>query len=302
MKGSGDSKIIKSSDYKIGNENTVDISAFEGVLLIPGELSEELRPLNVVADRIENEYDIDIKIGEECSDISGGYLIYSLTDYKTIEKALKVLEEELKKYPDNFFSQFKYNDLDGIEIYISSDLVGITEDGLDTAAGLTWIANDRIKIAMDSDQDSLDSLDSTLHHELSHAIDKVIDKKQMYEENPAFSEEKWNEFNPYEDMYTNSYAEFGKEKYWDDYLYYNIIYSPEYDGGEIGAYFIDGYGMTYPTEDRARIFENVMCDDGDIDFSKSPYLRAKLNYFAECIRATFDTTGWGEVHWEAYME
>jgi len=42
--------------------------------------------------------------------------------------------------------------------------------------------------------------------------------------------------------------------------------------------------------------------DKSIDFNTTPNLKKKLNYYAKCIRATFDTTGWENVPWEAYME
>jgi hypothetical protein len=68
------------------------------------------------------------------------------------------------------------------------------------------------------------------------------------------------------------------------------------------AYFVDGYAMTFPTEDRARLFENVMRDDQWVDWESCPRLREKLNYYAQCIRACFDTTGWEDVPWEQYLD
>ncbi len=297
-----DNKMITVSEHKIGSIKPVDISGFDNELLTPGELSEALKPLNVEVEKIEKKYDISIKIGEECSNICSGYLVYPLTDYELVKDALDVLEEELAEYPANFFSQFKYEDNDGLEFYISSDIIGISEENLGIAGGFKYADDGIIKIIIDCD--TSDVLDSTLHHELCHAIDDVMEYKKIYDGISVFSEEKWNSLNPYEDMYSNSYVEWGKEKYWDEYSYDNIILNSEYDEEEIiGAYFIDTYAMTYPTEDRARLFENIMRDEGKyVDFSKSPYLRAKVNYLAECIRATFDTTGWGDVPWEAYME
>lgn len=52
----------------------------------------------------------------------------------------------------------------------------------------------------------------------------------------------------------------------------------------------------------AIIFESVMSDRLiNIDFSKSPVLRSKLNYFCECMRKSFDSTDWDDVPWEVYM-
>ena len=38
-----------------------------------------------------------------------------------------------------------------------------------------------------------------------------------------------------------------------------------------------------------------------IDFTKAENLRKKLNYYAKCMREVFDTTGWSDVPWEAYL-
>lgn len=39
------------------------------------------------------------------------------------------------------------------------------------------------------------------------------------------------------------------------------------------------------------------------DFHKIPFIKAKLNYYAECIRLAFDgSENWGEVPWEKYLE
>jgi len=32
-----------------------------------------------------------------------------------------------------------------------------------------------------------------------------------------------------------------------------------------------------------------------------PLIKDKLNFYAECIRETFDTTGWENVEWERYL-
>lgn len=145
----------------------------------------------------------------------------------------------------------------------------------------------------------VENMVSTIHHELSHVIDNALVLMQKDEENPVFSEEKWNELNPYADMYLYSYHE-DRNEYYKEYLYeIDFGISDNYTN----AYFVDSYALTYPTEDRARIFERLLGnEDKTIDYSKTPNLKKKLNYYAECIRATFDTTGWKNVPWEAYME
>ena len=85
-------------------------------------------------------------------------------------------------------------------------------------------------------------------------------------------------------------------------MYVPSLYDISYNGDVSKTCFVDGYAMTYPSEDRARIFESVMYGYYEADFDVAPMLREKLNYYAQCIRAVFDTTGWVDVRWEAYMD
>ena len=68
------------------------------------------------------------------------------------------------------------------------------------------------------------------------------------------------------------------------------------------SYFLDNYSLAYPTEDRARIFENLMNKNSWYpDYSEIPLVRDKVNFYAQAIRETFDTTGWENVEWERYL-
>jgi len=65
-------------------------------------------------------------------------------------------------------------------------------------------------------------------------------------------------------------------------------------------YFISSYACTYPTEDRATVWEQSMVGN-DYPFRNKP-LREKLEYYSRCIRDCFDTTGWPEVlPWEEVL-
>ena len=294
-----DNNMITVSDYKNGTQ-MVDISGFDNELLLPGELSEEFKPLREFADRLEAEYDIEIHIGEECADICADYLIYPETDYSETESALNKLEIALNKYPKNFFSQLKYEGVEGIDIHFATELLGISEQTLDIAGGLKCIENKKLKLILDIDDEGV--FDTTFHHELCHAIDDVISYKQVFNDEAIFSENEWNKLNPYDDMYSLTYVDWGKEEYWH-YSYEYEMLELDFGEGIKNAYFVDTYAMTYPTEDRARLFENIMRDEGRyIDFKNSPNLLKKVNYFAICIRETFDTTGWENIPWEVYLE
>lgn len=261
--------------------------------LVPGECPEEFAELRARADVLEEQYGINIYIADECGGIFGGYGIVPVSDYAVAESALNTLACELEKYPDGFFQQFRNDWIEGIDIYLAGLLIGADSGTLDYAGGFQTEYNGKYALVIDSSYP--DSLMMTFHHELSHAIDQKMlgmsDEQHVY-----LDEEYWNTMNPRADVYGSSYTymyeEFGRPE----------LFSFAYDGTNAAdAYFIDTYSMTFPTEDRARLFEYIMTDNGWVDWENAPHLREKLNYYASCIRAAFDTTGWDEVAWEAYQ-
>lgn len=256
----------------------------------PGEVSEELQPLLARRKEIEDKHGIVISIGKECSSMNGGYAVCALEDYETVKQSLDILDEELSKYPDNFLEQIKYNGYDTIHFYIASTLIGMGY-GLDYAGGFQNEVGNEMLITIDCTVP--DDARTTVHHELSHIIDDFIDAKAGFDEN------EWKSFNvvteAYADLYTYDYGLFGydgMEKY---------IFDFSYDDNSESC-FVDCYSMTFPTEDRARIWESVMMmEEASVDFEQSPILTEKLNYYAQCVRQVFDTTGWENVIWERYL-
>jgi len=278
------------SEYQMGTRHTVDLSSVNNPLYVPDELSPELQPLREKADELEEKYKVDIYIGEECGNMIGGYVVEPLTGYHSIELALYELDSEMERYPINFFSQFRYSWLDGLDIYLAGSLTGTSGENLSVAGGFQTEYDSNVLLVIDCQY--LSDM-STFHHELSHAIDDKIINTMYSLEEPYFSEEKWASFNPSENMYTLNYNQFGYDEYMD-YAYYNRIWV---DGVVENTCFIDSYSMTYPTEDRATLFEAVMMNE--LDLNTTPYLKLKMEYYAECIRETFVTAEWDEaVPWE----
>ena len=68
------------------------------------------------------------------------------------------------------------------------------------------------------------------------------------------------------------------------------------------GYFVTEYALTFPTEDRATLLEAAM-NNYSWDFEPDSGRRAKLQYYAACIRDCFDTTGWPEITlWEQVLQ
>lgn len=292
--------ITKNSGYDINIEMYNAEEGFPAVaavaelydpeLFVPGKLSDELLPLNDRAKAIEDKYNIKISIGEECSNILGGYAIRPLTCYDDVANALNILDEELSKYPDGFIEQIRYENLDTIHFYITSDLIGTSSGTLETAGGFQMEIGNEALIVVDFNY--FDIAKSTIHHEFGHCIDDML----VY--NGGINEKIWDTYNPVSvtggSVYTDTYDMFGN---YGDEIYAYGTNGEDYEN----SYFVDTYSMTYPSEDRARIWENIMSDEGYVDWSRTLHLTAKLNYYAECIRQNFDSTGWNEVRWEKYM-
>ena len=73
------------------------------------------------------------------------------------------------------------------------------------------------------------------------------------------------------------------------------------DGDVDGIYFVDGYSTTYPSEDRARIFENLATfapEDRPAAFS-GKNMQLKAAYLCAALRDAYDSIAQAEdVFWE----
>ena len=127
--------------------------------------------------------------------------------------------------------------------------------------------------------------ESTIYHEISHVIDKRLAWDALLREGALYSEDAWMSLHPEGFQYAMSYTDYPKEL--DQYLE--------------ARYFVSGYSMTFPTEDRATLMESAM--DGSFwIFEPGSPCREKLQYYAACIRDCFDTTGWPAVTlWEKVL-
>lgn len=99
----------------------------------------------------------------------------------------------------------------------------------------------------------------------------------------------WDELNPKSFRYDYSYDRYAQRK--DSYL----------TSGSSRA-FLDTFSMTYPTQDRSRIFYNAMLPDNAGSFN-STILKAKLKRMCEGIREAYGLEKSKEIYqWEQYLE
>ncbi len=230
-------------------------------------------------EELEREYALSILVGQEIDTYFMSFTVEPVTDWAEVMDALDTLEDALEDYPEGFFQQLRYGDVHRTEIHLAGNLmptnaeypgsyVAFVEEGYDCHVMVVDILTADV---------------STYYHEFSHIIDSFLEWDAMQREDALFSEEGWSSLNPsWFPGYTNSYA-------WSqDVLDYTC--------------FVDSYSTINPTEDRARVLEYAMVNYDYNCFENAATLTRKLEYYCQCIRDAFDTTGWPDtVLWEQYL-
>lgn len=192
--------------------------------------------------------------------------------------ALEDLKVTLEAFPEGFLTKLR-QDWEDLTVCIVDTIQGTAESGsLDSAEGLQFQNGSHFYIALAPKEE--DSLKHTLFHEFSHLIDnRVLTKTGAYDN--------WNDLNPQDFAYSLDLNA-------DMTPYKALLTGPD-------RVFIDNYAMTFPAEDRARIFECACTPDNEEDFA-SPILQAKLQRICTGIRQAFDLEDVPERFlWEQYL-
>ena len=269
-----------------------DVNAHcEGEDLQMQPLEQIQQPQNVVeaalyerAAQLSQRFGVDIRIAEQCSLDYSHYDSYALTDPNFIRSALDILESFLSNYPEGFFRQLTYGSIESIRI----ELVG----GLMLKSDVTTHTDDAGAFAQNRGSyygivlDGFLMSERTLYHEFSHIIDSRLEWDALIRADALYSEDAWLAHQPEGFAYAMSYTHVP-----DELLSY--IES---------GYFISNYALTYPTEDRATLMQAAM-EQNSWDFEPGSGKRAKMQFYADCIRDCFDTTGWPEITlWEQVLQ
>lgn len=210
--------------------------------------------------KIKNEFNVNMYIYEKgVRFFNDFYALPSYDDeltYDSLSKTYKMLSNFNKEFYDKFY----INDNNGIEIYLT-DKVAPSDLNIQikNPSAYSLVMNNTYIIALNI---NTNSYEKTLCHELMHTIENNM--HDLYNnkilKNEPFN--KWNEYNPKDFKYNNSYIEESNDRY---------TISSEKD-----VYFIDSYSHTYPSEDRARIFEQFCKDESIIE--KYSKIKKKAEY------------------------
>lgn len=210
--------------------------------------------------KIKNEFNVNMYIYEKgVRFYNDFYALPSYDDeltYESLSKTYKILSNFNKEFYDKFY----INDNNGIEIYLTDKVApSDLNTQIKNPSAYSLVMNNTYIIALNI---NTNSYEKTLCHELMHTIENNMN--DLYNnkilENEPFN--KWNEYNPKNFKYNNSYVEKSNDRY--------TISS----GKEV--YFIDSYSHTYPSEDRARIFEEFCKEESVIE--KYPKIKKKAEY------------------------
>ena len=250
----------------------------------------DLSKAHAYAAELGQKYGIELYIGPEVPDMLDVFHVKQVKNPDQVMDALETLDQILSIYPANFFEQLCYGELKGVRIYLAGTINGSQQDTISDPSGFVNTINEHTVMVLDTDY-SWD-WNYTVNHELSHMIDRRLDFYHTCNPGSTYSEETWNSYNPDNFTYLNSY-----DSYEDNRAYISDR-----------TYFIDSYGTTYATEDRAEIFGTAVSDylDGFTDdsvFSGDSPISYKLQYYSSAIRDGFDTTGWpDQLPWETLCQ
>ena len=265
--------------------------------------SDEITPEDndQYAEKIGKKYGVNIYIRDKVVRYFPDFAVNALYDENTTNEALKLVDDVLSKYPKGFFKELKYGDVKSFDLYLCGTLVQGSEYGISNPGGFALQYRGSQMIVMDITYTS--SIKTSLCHEIMHAMESrmeyLVEKGKL--KSKVFTN--WEKLNPKDHDYRYSYVD-------DNGLEFdavnNAAYTPNDEKSRNNVdniYYIDYYANTFPNEDRARIFENLMMADTELsyEFNSKP-LRAKAIYLCKLIRATFKSIPNNELmYWERFL-
>ena len=267
---------------------------------VPYEIKEITKEeLRERADEIKQKYNVIVKYGEEIQTYTSGYRFEVCKNKSVINQALTTLDESFSLYPDGFFKTLSERYDEPIVFTLTGTMVPRSKKtSISSSSGLQSSEDGAMVIYLDIGNNTL--YRDTVVHEVSHMIDQRLIMDDYLDEDA------WNSLNPPEFEYYYTYvSDDGVDYSWGDGSEENRKYTTTYDGawedGYKDTYFIDTYAKTWPTEDRARLFEYLLSydDENYNEAFKSEHLQEKLDYYFKLIREDLATDSWPEeTSWE----
>lgn len=231
-----------------------------------------------LADSLEKRFGVEIHLASDPLEGKDYSLIYEHHP-AMFQNALEQLEKAMSVFPEGFLETAAgVSDSKKLHIGLVRGLKSKNTGVPDGIAALQYWVDGDAWMALSVG----DNVCQLFYHELAHVLDTFV-----YSKNVAYDE--WSKLNPKDFAYDLSYwAYAGREE------------SPYLSGKDRA--FIDSYSMTYPKEDRARIFDCALAEgNGELFASKT--MQNKLRQLCTGIRLAY---GWKKdarsFPWEQYLE
>ena len=239
--------------------------------------ADVLARCQALAAQIGETYGITILTGADALAVQPwDYAFEAETLPQVLLRELELLDQRLRACPQTVLEQTAAH-FTSLHLCLVRSITGTAASGsLNTATGVQFLDSTDAYVAIAVGQYSRQAL----YHELFHLMETHI-----FTESIALDQ--WNELNPQGFAYS-----FGTDAPggWEAYL------------ADEDRAFVDSYSMTYPKEDRARVFENAMLP-GNADLFTSETMRAKLTALCQGIREAYRLKKSEETYlWEQYLE
>ena len=240
-----------------------------------------------------NEYGIGVSSDARVEETEfPDYRITAGADPAAVRKVKAKIRAFLKMLPKGFLDDV-IRGYDGFEYYLVDDIEPKSGAGIETVAAFAIEQDNRYYIVIDV---NMFGIESTLPHEFLHMAENSMNR--MTENGGVF--DFWNTLNPEDFSYHYSFHDENGAEYttWED---------PEYTPSDERAWqdpefiwFTDAYAKTYPTEDRARIFEYAFTGDyAYMDAYDSTHILAKIEEISNKFRSYFPSLkDAGDLVWE----
>ncbi len=231
------------------------------------------------AEELANQYGITILLGKAAAATEPwDYQLEAEIQPAILTRELQLLEQRLSPFPPEIL-QKTAQDFSSLNLCLVRSVTGSPEAGsTGSATGVQFLDGSDAYVAIACGRLS----QQALYHELFHAMETHIFTYSI-----AFDQ--WDTLNPTGFQYDYSYASNASR---DSGIYLQTNHRA----------FIDTYSMSFPKEDRARIFEYAI-QEGNEDCFETEAMQAKLRCLCEGIREAYGLEKSPDSYrWEQYLK
>ena len=217
---------------------------------------------------LKEKYGLHVHVGEDALEVNGGYELVSEYLVPSMSEMMDRIEALLSQFPEGFWDESLAKG--DVHISLVRTIAGNKEM-------VQFYENGGAYVLLQAS----DNIEQNFLHGIAYIIDShVLGNSRDYDD--------WKKLNPDEFDYDYHY-----------YTYYKYSDS-EYLSNE-NRYFADAYSMTFPHEDRCRLFVYAMLEGNESIF-QTEAMQAKLKRMCQGIRESYGYERDGNTYpWERYL-